>query len=75
MTKPKLGFIGIGDMGGPMAGRLLDAGFPLVIYDVRDGATAPLGTRTIMVVDPGTLGPGFTGAAAACLACFTVTAP
>lgn len=45
MTKPKLGFIGIGDMGGPMAGRLLDAGFPLVIYDVRDDATAPLGTR------------------------------
>ena len=45
MTKTKLGFIGIGDMGGPMAGRLLDAGFPLVIYDVRDEATAPLGKR------------------------------
>ncbi len=45
MTKPKLGFIGIGDMGGPMAGRLLDAGFSLVIHDVRESAMAPLGQR------------------------------
>ena len=45
MTKQKLGFIGIGDMGGPMAGRLLDAGFPLMIFDVRDEATAPLAAR------------------------------
>ncbi|MGI9478550.1 MAG: NAD(P)-dependent oxidoreductase [Hyphomicrobiaceae bacterium] len=45
MTKPKLGFIGIGDMGRPMSGRLLDAGFPLVVYDVRDEATTPLGER------------------------------
>ena len=45
MTKPTLGFIGIGDMGAPMAGRLLDAGFPLVVYDVRDEAVAALTAR------------------------------
>jgi 3-hydroxyisobutyrate dehydrogenase-like beta-hydroxyacid dehydrogenase len=45
MTKQQLGFIGIGDMGGPMAGRLLDAGFSLVVHDVRDAATAPLAAR------------------------------
>ncbi|MFY0610289.1 MAG: NAD(P)-dependent oxidoreductase [Hyphomicrobiaceae bacterium] len=45
MTQSKLGFIGIGDMGGPMAGRLLDAGFSLVIHDVRESAMAPLGQR------------------------------
>ena len=28
-----LGFVGIGRMGGPMAGRLLDAGHELTIYD------------------------------------------
>ena len=44
-SKQKIGFIGIGDMGRPMAGRLLDAGFPLVIYDVRPEAVAPLVER------------------------------
>lgn len=45
MKKTKLGFIGIGDMGKPMAGRLLDAGFPLVVHDVREEATASLAER------------------------------
>jgi 3-hydroxyisobutyrate dehydrogenase-like beta-hydroxyacid dehydrogenase len=36
MTKGPIGFIGLGDMGGPMALRLLDAGHPLVVYDVRE---------------------------------------
>ena len=35
MTKGPIGFIGLGDMGGPMALRLLDADHPLVVYDVR----------------------------------------
>lgn len=30
MTKPTIGFIGLGAMGAPMAERLLDAGFPVV---------------------------------------------
>ncbi|HEX5599389.1 MAG TPA: NAD(P)-binding domain-containing protein, partial [Hyphomicrobiaceae bacterium] len=29
------GFIGLGNMGHPMAGRLLDAGYSLLVHDVR----------------------------------------
>jgi 3-hydroxyisobutyrate dehydrogenase-like beta-hydroxyacid dehydrogenase len=34
----RVGFIGLGAMGQPMSRRLLEAGFPLVIYDVRKEA-------------------------------------
>lgn len=40
-----LGFVGVGRMGGPMAHRLLDAGYRLCIYDVSQEATAPLVAR------------------------------
>src|SRR6185369_11978221 len=40
-----LGFVGVGQMGGPMAGRLLDAGHKLVVYDIRDEAMAALAAR------------------------------
>ena len=40
-----LGFVGVGRMGGPMAHRLLDAGYRLCVYDVSDEATAPLVAR------------------------------
>jgi 3-hydroxyisobutyrate dehydrogenase-like beta-hydroxyacid dehydrogenase len=40
-----LGFVGVGRMGGPMAGRLLDAGHSLVIYDTSAAAMAPLVAR------------------------------
>lgn len=40
-----IGFIGLGRMGGPMAGRLIDAGNELVVFDVRDEAMAPLVSR------------------------------
>jgi 3-hydroxyisobutyrate dehydrogenase-like beta-hydroxyacid dehydrogenase len=40
-----LGFVGVGRMGGPMANRLLDAGYRLCIYDVSDEATGPLVAR------------------------------
>ncbi len=36
-----IGFIGLGNMGGPMARRLLEAGHKLVIYDTRNDAVAP----------------------------------
>lgn len=39
------GFIGLGNMGGPMAARLLDAGHRLTVYDIRDEAAQPLATR------------------------------
>lgn len=37
-----LGFIGLGRMGGPMAGRLIDAGHRLVVNDARKEAAGPL---------------------------------
>ena len=40
-----LGFIGLGKMGGPMAGRLLDAGYTLTVFDSRAGALQPLVQR------------------------------
>ena len=36
--KPIIGFIGIGNMGAPMAQNLLKAGYPLVVYDLREKA-------------------------------------
>jgi len=37
-----IGFIGLGNMGQPMARRLIEAGHTLVIYDTRNDAVAPL---------------------------------
>lgn len=37
-----IGFIGIGRMGKPMASRLIDRGWPLIVHDVRREAAAPL---------------------------------
>jgi 3-hydroxyisobutyrate dehydrogenase-like beta-hydroxyacid dehydrogenase len=42
MAKEHLGFIGVGRMGGPMARRLLEAGYGLTIYDTNEAALAPL---------------------------------
>jgi 3-hydroxyisobutyrate dehydrogenase-like beta-hydroxyacid dehydrogenase len=41
----RLGFVGTGTMGAPMAGCLIDAGHQLTVYDVRPEATAPLCAR------------------------------
>lgn len=38
----RIGFLGIGNMGRPMAGKLLDAGHELWVYDIRDAAMQPL---------------------------------
>ena len=45
MAAETIGFIGIGRMGGPMAGRLLDAGYSLCIYDSQVEATEALVAR------------------------------
>jgi 3-hydroxyisobutyrate dehydrogenase-like beta-hydroxyacid dehydrogenase len=37
-----IGFIGLGNMGQPMARRLIEAGYKLVVYDTRNDAVAPL---------------------------------
>lgn len=52
-TDPLLGYIGLGNMGAPMAGRLVDWPGGLIVYDVRDGAMAPLvdaGARAAVIV-------------------------
>jgi 3-hydroxyisobutyrate dehydrogenase-like beta-hydroxyacid dehydrogenase len=41
----RLGFVGTGTMGAPMAGRLIDAGHQVAVYDVRPDATAALCAR------------------------------
>ncbi len=38
----RIGYLGVGQMGQPMAGKLLDAGHELWIYDVREDAMRPL---------------------------------
>ena len=37
-----IGFIGLGNMGGPIASHIGKAGYSLMVYDVREGATRPL---------------------------------
>jgi 3-hydroxyisobutyrate dehydrogenase-like beta-hydroxyacid dehydrogenase len=45
MAAETIGFVGIGRMGGPMAGRLMDAGYSLCIYDPNSDATTALVER------------------------------
>ena len=40
-----IGFIGLGNMGVPMAGRLIDGGYSLVVNDIRPEAARPLAAR------------------------------
>ncbi len=37
-----IGYLGVGNMGQPMAGKILDAGHPLAIYDINEAAMGPL---------------------------------
>jgi len=45
MPGQSLGFVGIGRMGGPMVGRLLDAGHVLTVFDTSEQAVQPLLAR------------------------------
>jgi 2-hydroxy-3-oxopropionate reductase len=42
MAAPRLGFIGLGAMGRPMAGHLLAGGYPLAVWARRPGSAQPL---------------------------------
>lgn len=42
MTAPRIAFLGLGIMGGGMARRLLDAGFPLAVYNRNPARAEPL---------------------------------
>ena len=37
-----VGFIGLGNLGAPMAWNIQRAGFPMVVFDVKEGATRAL---------------------------------
>src|SRR5216684_915969 len=41
----QIGFIGLGNMGVPMAGRLIDGGYSLIVNDIRPDAARPLLAR------------------------------
>ena len=45
MAEQRVGFIGLGVMGKPMAGRLLDAGVPLTVHNRSPEATADLAAQ------------------------------
>jgi 3-hydroxyisobutyrate dehydrogenase len=40
--KPRIAFIGLGNMGGPMATNLVAAGFPVTVYDLNKDAVTEL---------------------------------
>jgi 3-hydroxyisobutyrate dehydrogenase-like beta-hydroxyacid dehydrogenase len=42
----RLGFIGVGNMGAPMARRLIEAGYEMVVYDIQSEKAASLGVPT-----------------------------
>ena len=42
MTRMRMGFAGVGKMGGLMAARLISAGHPLTVFDANDLAVEPL---------------------------------
>jgi len=44
-TATPVGFIGLGTIGAPMAGRLVEWPAGLVVHDLRPEATAPLGEQ------------------------------
>jgi 3-hydroxyisobutyrate dehydrogenase-like beta-hydroxyacid dehydrogenase len=46
-----VGFIGLGNMGGPVAGHIQGAGFPMIVCDLRAAATRPFRERGAAVVD------------------------
>ncbi len=45
-----IGFIGLGNMGNPMCGRLLDAGHQLVVHDIDEDAVKPMADRQARVM-------------------------
>jgi 3-hydroxyisobutyrate dehydrogenase-like beta-hydroxyacid dehydrogenase len=45
MAEGKIGFIGVGNMGGPMAANMVAAGHQLVVHDTRPDALKPFGNK------------------------------
>ena len=51
MKKPNLAFIGVGNMGHPMAMNLIKAGYALTVFDIDKSKTTLLATAGATVVD------------------------
>jgi 3-hydroxyisobutyrate dehydrogenase-like beta-hydroxyacid dehydrogenase len=55
-NQPVVGFIGLGDMGGAMAHRIIDAGFPTVLWARRPAALEPFAAPNVTTAtDPADL--------------------
>jgi 3-hydroxyisobutyrate dehydrogenase-like beta-hydroxyacid dehydrogenase len=52
MAQDKIGFIGVGNMGGPMALNMVKAGHALVIHDVNPNALKPFGNKVQVAASP-----------------------
>src|SRR5437764_5389947 len=50
-TPPRIAFLGLGIMGAGMAGRLLDAGFPLTVYNRTAARARALEAKGAVVAD------------------------
>ena len=50
-NQPRIGFIGLGDMGGPIAKRIAAAGFPLSVWSRRLESLQELGSEPYRAVD------------------------
>jgi len=55
-TRPRIGFVGLGNMGRPMVENLLKAGFELAVADADPGHLAGLGMRALLPASLGELG-------------------
>jgi 3-hydroxyisobutyrate dehydrogenase len=51
LPKPRIGFIGLGNMGSRMAMRLIDAGYPVTVYNRTRSKAQPLAQRGAQVAD------------------------
>ena len=45
--QPRLGFVGLGNLGRPLAASLLAAGFPLTVHDRDEAAARPLSSKPV----------------------------
>ena len=56
MNNLRVGFVGLGDMGGAMAQRIIDEGYPTTLWARRDSSLAPYRERAAVVGTPRELG-------------------
>jgi len=50
-NKPRLGYLGVGLMGAPMVERLLEAGYPVTVWNRTKSKTEPLAAKGASVAD------------------------